>query len=244
MRGSVPADLPLADELSAVFARMSGLLLSEETVSTAVRLITSLATDTIAETAGAGVTLIDDSGRRTTAGASDPLVERADSVQYELDQGPCLTAWAGRTVVRIDDIPTDPRWPQWSAAVEPLGLRASLSAPLVAGDAALGAIKVYAHRPHAYGGRAERVLTMFAAQAAILLKNIQSYETAQRLSDELRGALRSRDLIGMAKGVLMARDGVDEDVAFAILASTAQREHKRLKDVAHAVVKSAGRRRR
>jgi len=59
----MPADLPLA-ELSAVFARMSGLLLSEETVSTAVRLVTSLAADTIPGTAGAGVTLIDEAGRK------------------------------------------------------------------------------------------------------------------------------------------------------------------------------------
>src|SRR5215213_2879162 len=169
MRGSMPTDLPLADELSAIFARMSGLLLSEETVTTAVRLVTSLATDTIPGTVGAGVTLIDEAGRKATTGASDPLVERADSLQYQLGQGPCLTAWAGRTVVRIDDIPADPRWPEWSAAVEPLGLWAALSAPLVAGDVALGAIKVYADRPHAYDALAERLLWMFAAQAAILL---------------------------------------------------------------------------
>ena len=53
-------DLPLTEELSAVFARMSGLLLSEETVSTAVRLVTSLAQDCIPGTVGAGVTLIDE----------------------------------------------------------------------------------------------------------------------------------------------------------------------------------------
>jgi hypothetical protein len=85
--------LPLAEELSAVFARMSGLLLSEETVGTAVGLITALATDAIPGTAGAGVTLVDERGAKTTSGASDPVVEKADSAQYELDEGPCLTAW-------------------------------------------------------------------------------------------------------------------------------------------------------
>ena len=54
--------LPLAEELSAVYARMSGLLLSEETVNTAVGLVTSLAQDCIPGTAGAGVTLIDEGG--------------------------------------------------------------------------------------------------------------------------------------------------------------------------------------
>lgn len=36
-------DLPLADELAAVSARMSGLLLSRETVGSALTLVTSLA---------------------------------------------------------------------------------------------------------------------------------------------------------------------------------------------------------
>src|SRR3954465_12587456 len=84
--------LPLADELSVVFARMSGLLLSEETVGTAVGLVTALATDAIPGAVGAGVTLVDELGRKTTSGASDPVVEKADAAQYELDEGPCLVA--------------------------------------------------------------------------------------------------------------------------------------------------------
>lgn len=135
-------DLPLADELAVVFARMSGLLLSQETVGTAVRLVTSLATETIPGTFGAGVTLMDERGRPTTTGASAPVVERADNLQYEFDEGPCLTAWAERLLVRTDDIAGERRWPRWAKAVEPLGLRSALSVPLVAGDVTLGALKV------------------------------------------------------------------------------------------------------
>ncbi len=39
--------LPLTDELAGVFARMSGLLLSEETVATALGLVSSLARETV-----------------------------------------------------------------------------------------------------------------------------------------------------------------------------------------------------
>jgi GAF domain-containing protein len=234
--------LPLAEELSAVFARMSGLLLSEETVSTAVSLVTSLAQDCIPGTAGAGVTLIDERGGKTTSAASDSVVERADSVQYELDEGPCLTAWAQRTLVRIDEIETDGRWPRWCRAVQPLGLRAAMSTPLVAGDRPLGAIKVYARQPGAFDIRAERRLVMFGAQAAILLANVQSFENARRLSDGLKDALRGRDLIATAKGVLMARDGTTEEPAFTMLVALAQQEQKTLREVAHALVKSTVRR--
>ena len=109
-----------------------------------------------------------------------------------------------------------------------------MSAPLVAGDRSLGALKVYARRPGAFDRHAEHLLVMFAAQAAILLANVQSVEIARRLSDGLKDALRSRDLIATAKGILMAREGVAEEPAFAVLVAGAQREHKTLRDAATA----------
>jgi len=46
-----------------------------------------------------------------------------------------------------------------------------LSVPLVTSGAAIGAIKVYSGQPAAYNARAERLLELFARQAAILLSN-------------------------------------------------------------------------
>jgi GAF domain-containing protein len=117
-----------------------------------------------------------------------------------------------------------------------------MSTPLVAGDRPLGAIKVYARQPAAFDTHAERRLVMFGAQAAILLANVQSLENARRLSDGLKDALRGRDLIATAKGVLMARDATTEEPAFTTLVALAQQEHKTLREVAHAVVKSTVRR--
>lgn len=237
-------ELPLAEELSAVFARMSGLLLSQETVATAVQLVTSLANETIPGSVGSGVTLTDQRGRRTTAGATDAIVEEADNLQYELDEGPCLTAWAQRTVTRVDDTSTEERWPRWCAAAYGLGMRSALSAPLVAAENALGAIKVYGAEPASFDERSTQLLTKFAAQAAILLANVQSFENAGRLSEGLQEALRSRDVIGTAKGILMAREGIDEDAAFVILVSASQRENQKLRDIAQRLVESTARRRR
>ncbi|HYO38957.1 MAG TPA: GAF and ANTAR domain-containing protein [Nocardioidaceae bacterium] len=230
-------DLPLADELAAVYARMSGVLLSQETVTTALQLVTALALETVPGSVGAGVTLIE-GGRRTSAAATDALVEQADALQYELDEGPCLSAWAERAVVRVEDTAVEARWSRWCGAVQPLGLRSALSAAMVAGDTALGAIKVYAREPGAYGDRSEHLLTLFAAQAAILLSNMQTHERAQQLSDGLRDALASRDVIGQAKGILMAQDGIDGDAAFAMLAAASQRENRKLRDVAQDMVES------
>lgn len=240
---SDPLSQASPDDLASVFGRMSGLLLSQETVSTALQVVTTLAVETIPGTAGAGVTLLDGQGRATTSSASDPLVQQADALQYELDDGPCLSAWRQRVVVRMDDLTQEERWPAWTAPASRLGLRAIVSAPLVAGDEGIGAIKVYSRQAHAYDARAEHLLTMFATQAAVLIANVQSLDNARRLSEQLREALSSRDVIGMAKGVLIGRDGVDEARAFAVLAGASQRENKKLRDVAESMVQSALRRR-
>ena len=220
---------------------MQGLLLTEQTVQTALGLVTALAHDTMGSgTVGAGVSLLDAEGRRSSAAASADVVARADALQYDLDEGPCLTAWAERTVVRVDDTASDGRWARWGPTAADLGLRSVLSAPLVGGDVVLGAIKVYADRPAAYGDHAERRLLMFAGQSAVLLSSVRTVQDARRVTDGLRQSMRHRDLVSMAKGVLMASEQVGEDAAFALLASLAQREHRSLHDVAASVLATAG----
>lgn len=224
--------MPLAEELSQVFARMSGLLLSEESVHTALGLVTSLARDTIPGAEGAGVTLIDAEGRLTTASATSELVAKADTLQYELGQGPCLTACAERVAVRIDDLEVDRRWPQWRAVALPLGLRSSLSVPMVSQDRVLGAVKVYGVGAEAFSATSETLLTRFAAQAAILLANVQTLERAEQLSESLQEALRARNVIAVASGILMERHQLTEGQAFLRLVDDARRAQRELVDEA------------
>ena len=233
-------DIPLADELAGVFARMSGLLLSEDTVATSLDLLGALAHETVPGSCGAGVSLVE-GGRRTSAGSTDERVREADGLQYELDEGPCLAATATRELVTIEDLERERRWPRWAAAVRPLGLRAALSTPLVAGDETLGAIKVYADHPRAFDDRSRQLLVLFSAQASLLVANLQTAERARRLSDGMRQAVRSRDLVGMAKGVLMGRHGIDEDAALRMLMGRSQQKGVPLVEAARTVVDSAGR---
>jgi GAF domain-containing protein len=238
----VDTELPQADELAAVFARTSGLLLSSQTVDTALQVLTTLATETVRESDCAGVTLLDEHGERTTTAATHPDVRRMDELQYELDEGPCITAWERRTAVRIDDLTCDDRWPRWAAAAAATGMRATLSAPLVAGDEALGALKVYSRRPAAFDAHDEHLLTMFAAHSAVLLRHVRSYEDARQVSAALRASLRSRDVVNIAKGVLMAREGVDERAAFLLLSRRAARDGRPLRELAESIADTTARR--
>jgi GAF domain-containing protein len=236
-------DLPLAEELAVVSARMSAVLLSQESVESALALISSLAQETIPGASGAGVSVIDEQ-RRRSSGSTDERVRQADALQYDLDEGPCLVAAAERGPVRIDDLTEDRRWPRWAQAVVPLGLRAAMSTPLVAGDLSLGALKVYADEPHAFDRHSEHLLALFAAQAAMLVAHVRTHDRAQRLSDELRRAIHDRDAVSLAKGILMGRHSVDEDAAFGMLLARCEQDGCTVAEAASGIVDSAVRRRR
>jgi GAF domain-containing protein len=221
-------------ELAALLARMGAVVMSTETIDTTVELVTSLAVETLPGTIGAGVSLVDARGKRSVA-ASNAMVERADRLQYELDDGPCLTAARERVTVRIDDVRTEPRWRRWTAVA---GVRSMLSVPLVAAGTAIGAIKVYSSEPSAYDAHAEHILELFARQAAILLANAQTLADARQLNVQLTEALQSRDIIGQAKGILLAQGAVDDGAAFAMLVKASQRANTRLHAVARQIVDS------
>jgi len=217
---------------------MSGLLLSQETISTALKMIMDVVREVVPESSGAGVTLIDHQGRRTSAAATDEIVARADTLQYELDEGPCLTAWAEQTMVVVDDTATDLRFPQWSPAADAMGLRSCLSTPLAAGGVALGAMKVYGEEPGVFQESAQRRLSMLSSPAAVLVANMQAYEQAQELTQNLHQAMSNRDMIGMAKGILMAPGGVTQERAFAMLAAASQRQNRKLHGIAQDIVEA------
>jgi GAF domain-containing protein len=229
---------PLAEELTRVYARMSGFLLSEETVQTALDLVTSLALDTIVGAVGAGVTLLDSEGRKESAGATSDLVAAADDLQYELDDGPCLTACRQNTIVRIDDLERDDRWPRWREQALPLGVRSTLSAPLGTPRRVLGALKIYGSQPGAFDDRSVQLLTRFAEQATILLSNVTTLNKAERLSENLQQALRTRNAIALASGVLMERHHLNEEQAFLRLVESSRQQHRELADEAAAVIAS------
>lgn len=237
------SDAPVA-ELTTVIARIHGMLLSEENAAAAVARLAQVARDLLPAAAGAGVSLIDDRGRRVTTAATDTVVLRADSLQYELSEGPCLSAWASQRPQSVTDTAADTRWPHWCAAVVRLGLRSVLSVPLEFRGQTLGALKVYAFEPQAFPPEEERRLARLAVGAATLLGSARTPDAPHRISASLREALEDRRAVEMATGVLMERHGEDQAGARHRLLRASREQGRPLTDVARRVVQRAGRRER
>lgn len=226
----MPRQLPL-DELTLALARIKGLLLTEEKVGRAVQLLAEGIRDAFPGSAGAGVSLMDHQGRRTSTGATDQVVLEADAAQYKLNQGPCLTAWATERTVIIADVVTDDRWPLWSQAVRDVPIRSVISSPLMAGTRCLGALKIYAAEPGVFNEATARPLEKLAFPAATLLDNIQASEAPHRFTEVLSGALYSRDTINRAQGFLMQLHGVTQEQALRELVQLSKTSRQSLLSV-------------
>ena len=179
----------------------------------------------------AGISLIRSGGRLQTVAPTDPLVEAADQLQYELREGPCHdSAWHGTTMIS-QDLAADPRWPLWAPKAVALGIGSALGAELVnkAGDRRLGAVNLYWASP--------RVITPDEVSFAHLMTRHAALALDASLTVEgLNIALDGRKRIGQAQGILMERHGLDEDRAFEVLKRYSQDNNIKLRDLAEQLV--------
>lgn len=185
-----------------------------------------------------GITMIIE-GRNRTAIFTDETAPQVDQAQYDSGDGPCLEAFAEKTVTSIDSTLEPGPWPEFRRAAAAHGIHSTLSIPLTVDKSAVGALNLYAREERAFNDRDLETATLFASQAAIVLANAQAYWDARELSSGLSEAMKNRAVIEQAKGMLMAAKGCDEDSAFKMLVRASQRENVKLRDIARRMVDNA-----
>jgi GAF domain-containing protein len=183
----------------------------------------------------AGITMMVE-GKPKTGVFTDPEAPEIDEAQYRTGEGPCVHALRDQKFYRIDDTATDARWPDFARAALAHGIHATLSVPLTARGEALGALNLYAESPQAFSEVHEQRVSVFADQASIALANAQVYWDARQLSENLGEAIKTREIISQAVGILMAAGGRSPEDAFQVLASASQRENRKVRDIAEEIV--------
>ncbi|MBT2568194.1 GAF and ANTAR domain-containing protein [Arthrobacter sp. ISL-85] len=228
-------DNPLANGARALAGQMSVGFLTEENASKAVQSLAYVLENSVPGPAGAGASILNPGGRLESIGATGPMVLRADQLQYQLGQGPCLSAWAEQSAIIIQDTEQETRWPQWTTAVEDFPLRSVLSAPLTTEGRRIGALKVYSRNRMAFNDHSVFLIERLATPAAIMLNMAWAREARKRLVAELMEAMATRDMISRAEGVLIERMNITSREAFNIMLSASRAEGKPLRVVAREI---------
>jgi GAF domain-containing protein len=212
---------------------LSRLIVDEETLETTLQRVATLVCLSLDGCDLASVTLEGTTNR--TAACTDEVALRIDEAQYDADDGPCLHALRTRSEVDVPSMAAESRWPQFTARAQEHGVRSSLAMPLVLRGEGRGSLNIYARHEHAFGDDDRERAVMFAEQAAVAVANSAVYWRAYDLTQNLQAALENRDVIGQAKGILMARNGVTADAAFDQLRRASQQHNLKLRDVADQV---------
>ncbi len=228
-----------SSDLPAVVAELADMLLGEEHVDTTLRRVADLAVATLPSCDAAGVSIAHD-GQITTSVATSDIALRVDSHQYAEEEGPCLQALRTGEIFRVDSMADEVRWPRFTPKAVAEGIVASLSLPLAVRGRVLGALNLYAQRAP-FDDHAEQLARIFAVQASVALSTAQTYTKTKELVDNLNQALETRDVIGQAKGILMAGEHCSADQAFDLLRRASQRENIKLRDIAQRIADAATR---
>lgn len=216
-------------DLAQTLAEVARVLVEERDVESTLGRICQLAVKTVEACQAAGISMIE--GQRITSRSStDDLPRVVDEIQSETRQGPCVDAITEHEVFVTGSLSQERRWPHFAPqAHDRTGVESILAVRLFTTEDTMGALNLYSVQREAFDDHDVAVASVFAAHAAVALANAKREAQLERKA-------ATRDLIGRAKGIIMARQNVSDDEAFDILRRASQRLNVKLREVAERVV--------
>jgi transcriptional regulator with GAF, ATPase, and Fis domain len=211
-----------------MFADISASLLRTPAVEHTLQEIVVRAAETVEGAVSACITRVHKDGTVDTPAYTDEFVIDIDRAQVELGEGPCLQASEEASVLRIDDMAGERRWPRFAERALSLGVGSMIACSLAVTNGERAALNLHAARRDAFDPAATDLAAIYAAHCSVALSQAT-------LVDSLRVAMVSRQGIGEATGILMERHRVDSRQAFEMLVQASQRLNVKLRDLAEHV---------
>ncbi|MGN9812592.1 ANTAR domain-containing protein [Micromonospora sp. BQ11] len=221
---------PVAEAVVMRFGALARSLHDLDDTEATAQAIVAVAVDTVPGATYAGLSM---TSRQPAAAivVTDQVVSHIDQAQHDTGEGPAMTSLREHRTVRVDDMAADTRWPRFAARAAQIGVGSMLAVQVYVRREDLGVLTLYSRDPHAFDDDAEQIALLFATHAAVALAGAHN---AQHLTT----ALKNRDAIGQAKGILMERYRLSADQAFAVLTRASQNTNTKIVDVARTLTEN------
>jgi hypothetical protein len=216
-----PAGFELAEVLTTAARELHATVTPNGTLRTAVKLAVTL----VPGAEQAGISVVERGSQRRVLAWTDEAVRAAESRPGGREPHSFLDRLWSVPVARLDDSLAEVP----GTALSDSGLRSALALRLRSDRRSLTVLTAYAGRPRAFDDDATRVGRLFTAHVSLALDSATERE-------QLTEAMRTRDLIGQATGILMERMEIDAAGAFESLVKASQRENVKLRDLARRIV--------
>jgi GAF domain-containing protein len=185
---------------------------------------------------GAGLMLTDHERHLRNIAVSDERLAHLEDLQVKHYEGPCIDAFESRRLVCVDDLTVDHRWPLFGPDAVDRGVRAVMASPIPYNQHPVGVVAVLSEKRHPWTPEGELAVTAFTDLAALLIASMMQAATQTELAGQLQRALDARTIIEQAKGILMAKDGLDARAAYERLRAAARSSRRTVAAVSADVV--------
>ncbi|MFF2346835.1 ANTAR domain-containing protein [Pseudarthrobacter sp. NPDC058119] len=173
-----------------------------------------------------------------TTACSNPAVNVMNKLEFKHGDGPGLTAIRTAATVLVPDLRLERRWPEYVQAVLQQGFHSVLSIPTELEGDAQGVLTFYCLQPVDPGASRLDVAETFVRQASKGLKLALRMLKLEETRDGMTAAMRTRTVIDLATGAIMAQNRCSQEAAFKLLRDASSTRNMKLRDVAAAVVAS------
>jgi GAF domain-containing protein len=219
-------------------SELSQILVFTKSLDGTAQDVADLARSSLAQCDGVGMQLVDRNGLSTRV-FTDTRSSQLDTLQDQLDDGPCVQCLRTGEWHDLEPVTSDERWPSFGPSSRQVGLIACMALPLIAKNELIGTMNLYAWSINGFAGWDRRHCNTFAEHASISLANAQAYARTQELIAELRQRVAlPDDIIHRAHGVLMQIEGTALEGARTRLALMADDQGSTLEIAAQSVLDS------
>jgi hypothetical protein len=232
--------MPADDALAALELNMSelaeALFADPATRDATLARIVAVASQNVSGCDAAGI-LVAEGGGMATAAASAPVVAALHALQVDAQEGPCLDAVSRQVPSYATDLAADVQWPTFSTGAVALGIRSVLAYPVATGGVR-SALNLYGSMPAAFGAADRARGLLLSVLAGVALGAADEHERADAREANILAALKTREMIGQAQGILMERERITADQAFALLRDSSQHLNVKLREVAQTLIET------
>ncbi|WP_258803147.1 GAF and ANTAR domain-containing protein [Pseudarthrobacter sp. NS4] len=219
--------------------QLQSILVGTEDATEFLSGLSKLAAAAVSEAAGdridCAVTVKMNRKPATAAGSSQRAVD-LDQLEQAIGDGPCIKALRDMNPVVIDDVSSDPRWPELNRKFAELNVYSSLGVPLKISSQASAALNFFATKPRAFTPNVYDKALGFAAAAHDALLLSVRIGAAQGRAEDLEAAMESRTAINLACGVIMGQNRCSQAEAMEILTKVSSNRNRKLRDVASELI--------
>jgi GAF domain-containing protein len=225
----------MSDDLVSTLHTLSQVLQTQRTLGVALANIAEAAAQSVpgCDTATIAISI---GGRPATAAMTGTIALELDLVQYDTDEGPCLTTFRTASALRIDLYERGAElFPHIATAAQQVGIRAVLSVPAFWGGETIGTLNLYS-RTGPFDESAQTVAAVLATQVAIALSRSPEFVAARAVVEEAQRHTDDHSQIALATGILIAGQDCTREQAEGLLQQAADEDEETILQIAQRII--------